>query len=834
MNRSRRNEARYFNENSPRPPVPGEETESYVGRYRSQSPALTPRRSALGCHVASSSCDASAPLGFEPEGSCGIMETNSPPACLRWARSVQSLLLDREGLHLFRNYVTEEGNQYDIDVLEFWLACVGLKEPQNADKTSQLVKAIYRRYIVKAQLEIPEDVKKETKRRLKETWPEENIFDNAQLEAEHLMARTSYPNFLRSDMFLQYVQACQNPEQAGGCPSSSSSRDISLSCGPSLLPTLHEDTEYHPIQHISRSACDTPNELRLTKDVLMATQKTRALDVRPKPEAFAGMYLQPGTSPYHMSSKVRVQYSSYNPVSRQDSELQSLSSDARTESDNLSITDSSVDGMSTGRSKSSKKQYLRHSRAIKESASLNRDPLLHSVIPRTDRAPRELTKPPKPEIFAQELAMRLEILKRDREHQEKVEKLTEDSFVDASDCSISAGGTGVGSTDTTKNLADALCQKLSIDDGNDQDILDQHVSRVWSDPTPSRSPGIVSPKSAGHNYSRSHKQRKDKDGYSTFSIDSGNIHDFAEGDFAGASSLSSSTTHLPKSKSVPSEFADSLHKPDLYLQAGQDQRFRRSDMSRRSATKKSLTELTDSGVSVISDVTAASKDCRMQWRNQIDKKNELKHMRHGKKYGSRSGSLERANREEWGGRAQPFLGDPGMPLLPQPHIPTQLEEAKRRLLEEDRARGGSASSVMYPGPSSAACSTGFNRRILPAYKQQSHEPVFSSQQHQQPQQCPHPSNQSTLRKSRHDIGDFTTVVFNFCDEQFPYRTKIPGHNVTLKQFKEYLPKKGSYRYFFKTECEDLDTKVIQEEITDDSEVLPLWEGKVMAQVKALE
>lgn len=42
------------------------------------------------------------------------------------------------------------------------------------------------------------------------------------------------------------------------------------------------------------------------------------------------------------------------------------------------------------------------------------------------------------------------------------------------------------------------------------------------------------------------------------------------------------------------------------------------------------------------------------------------------------------------------------------------------------------------------------------------------------------------------------------------------------------------RYFFKTECEDLDTKVIQEEITDDSEVLPLWEGKVMAQVKALE
>jgi axin 1 len=42
------------------------------------------------------------------------------------------------------------------------------------------------------------------------------------------------------------------------------------------------------------------------------------------------------------------------------------------------------------------------------------------------------------------------------------------------------------------------------------------------------------------------------------------------------------------------------------------------------------------------------------------------------------------------------------------------------------------------------------------------------------------------------------------------------------------------RYFFKTECEDVDMRVIQEEITDDNEVLPLWEGKIMAQVKPVE
>lgn len=42
------------------------------------------------------------------------------------------------------------------------------------------------------------------------------------------------------------------------------------------------------------------------------------------------------------------------------------------------------------------------------------------------------------------------------------------------------------------------------------------------------------------------------------------------------------------------------------------------------------------------------------------------------------------------------------------------------------------------------------------------------------------------------------------------------------------------RFFFKTLCEDLDNAVIQEEITNDSDILPLYEGKVMALVKPAE
>ncbi|XP_034176194.1 protein axin isoform X2 [Osmia lignaria lignaria] len=761
MSGSRQNEARCFNENSPRPPVPGEETGNYVSRFRPQSPTLTPRRSSFATPTASG-CDASAPLGFEPEGCCSTttMESDSPPACLRWARNLHSLLQDPVGLELFRKYLDQEGRPH-ANPLNFWFACEGLKEQDDPERIHQLVKLIYRKFFLKSQLAIPEDVRKEANRRVKEGRADERVFDAVQLEVERLINETTYPNFLRSDMYLQYVQSCQNPD-SGGCPSSGSSREMSVSCGPSLLPTVHEDSEFVSSIHSSHSASETPgelrSELRLTKDMLMATQQTRAMDLRPKPEAYAG------------------------------------------------------DGVSMNKQRS-KKQYIRQCRAMKDSASLNRDPLAHhTIIPRTQRVPRDLMHPLKPEEFAQVLIEKLENVKRERESQEKLDRHLQESDTINKDAPLEMP------SGAPKALADALREKLLIEEDNDQAILDQHVSRVWSDLTPSRSPGLSSPRlhsperrRSTHNYPRPYKQRKEKDVFSTFSADSGNIHDFQEGsDLVGAGSMSSLGSHLPKSKSVPSDYADSLHKQDLYLQ-GHDQRFRRSDMTRRSATKKSMTELTDSGVSVVSDAppSTISKDIRLlSWLKETDKKADVKHSRHGKKYGSRSGSLERTTRETWGVPAQPFVADPGMPPLPQPHTATQLEEARRRLIEEDRAR--------------SSCKQRHSN-----ISKQSYEPTTQSQSYVQ-------SNQSTLKKTKQDIGDFTTVVFSFCDEQFPYRTKIPGHNVTLKQFKEYLPKKGSYRYFFKTECEDLDTKVIQEEITDDSEVLPLWEGKVMAQVKALE
>lgn len=183
--------------------------------------------------------------------------------------------------------------------------------------------------------------------------------------------------------------------------------------------------------------------------------------------------------------------------------------------------------------------------------------MAHHVVPRTQRmaSPKQMSA----EQFAEMLTQKLEILVREQKAHEKLEKYLHQEN------EVLNGGDALAETcGAPKTLGDALKEKLSMEEDSDQAILDEHVSRVWSDQTPSRSPERRRP---AHNYSRPYKQRKEKDMDSTFSVDSGNIHDFQEGsDLVGAGSMSSLGSHLPKSKSVPSDYADFLHKQDLHVQ----------------------------------------------------------------------------------------------------------------------------------------------------------------------------------------------------------------------------------------------------------------------------
>lgn len=126
--------------------VAGEETEGQNCRLvRSESPALTPRRSSLANPKGSGSYhDSAAPLGFEPEGRSSdiiTMEGDSPPTCLQWAKNLHSLLQDSKGAELFKQYLIEEGWK-QANPLDFWFVCEGLKVYKDPEEIQKVVGSI--------------------------------------------------------------------------------------------------------------------------------------------------------------------------------------------------------------------------------------------------------------------------------------------------------------------------------------------------------------------------------------------------------------------------------------------------------------------------------------------------------------------------------------------------------------------------------------------------------------------------------------------------------------------------------------------------------------------
>ena len=292
-----------FTETAPRPPVPGEENELHSnggtstrssGSYKSHlsakshtsgkshrsdnSPAATPRRSNLDKTNISLSCsfpgvdgdEVNAPLGFEPEGSAAnsppFTENSSPPY-LKWAENLVHLLDDSDGVKLFKQFLDQEQCAYTLD---FWFACRGLKMVPEKDesKIHSLVKLIYRKYIKGDQLLLKPDIKRNLADRLsKKENINQSIFDEAQKEVEESMRNDTYPLFLKSDLYVQYVQmGGDSPKTSNTSSGSNSVRPMS---GP--LPTVQEGEELKR-EDIFKTPRGT---LTLTESALMATRYSR-------------------------------------------------------------------------------------------------------------------------------------------------------------------------------------------------------------------------------------------------------------------------------------------------------------------------------------------------------------------------------------------------------------------------------------------------------------------------------------------------------------------------------------------------------------------------------
>ncbi|XP_032576751.1 axin isoform X2 [Drosophila sechellia] len=701
----------------------------------------------------------------------GVADTskNSSPSYLNWARTLNHLLEDRDGVELFKKYVEEEAPAYN-DHLNFYFACEGLKQQTDPEKIKQIIGAIYR-FLRKSQLSISDDLRAQIK--AIKTNPEiplsPHIFDPMQRHVEVTIRDNIYPTFLCSEMYILYIQqmsaqqerctssgatgsgsagssgsggsslagACALPPTtasgkqqlqqlvppgafinlpvssvsgppAGTCsasgsvygPSTSASSSGSISATDTLprsstLPTLHEDSvlslcdDFEKVQmqegggslgsgSVGAGARAPDYPIRLTRDLLIATQKRR-LEIRP-PGAHGYVY-NPSTT-----------NTSYVPNSRVDSERASVSSGGRTDSDTMSISSCSMDG----RPYIQRRHSSTESKAIRQSAMANKETNTFQVIPRTQRLHSNEHRPLKEEELVSLLIPKLEEVKRKRDLEERARERNPGAAL----------LTNERSSASDRAFAEAIREKFALDEDNDQDILDQHVSRVWKDQTPHRSPGTMSPCPPIPSRRR------------TATHDSGMVSD-------GAMSLSGHS--MKHSKSMPDHSSCS-----------------------RKLTNKWPSMNTDSGISMFSaDTVTKYKDASTA---------------------------------------------------------SKLEEAKRRLEDEPRRS---------------------RRYAQPPMQHLSQQPLasFSSSSSGGSISLPHQPPPLPAKPPE------TIVVFSFCEEPVPYRIKIPGTQPTLRQFKDYLPRRGHFRFFFKTHCEDPDSPVIHEEIVTDSDILPLFGDKAMGLVK---
>ncbi|KFV81157.1 Axin-1 [Struthio camelus australis] len=826
-----------FTEDAPRPPVPGEEGELVStdprpishGFYSSKSDVVrnemstaTPRRSDLD-------------LGYEPEGSA-----SPTPPYLKWAESLHSLLDDQDGINLFRTFLKQEDC---ADLLDFWFACSGFRklEPcmSNEEKRLKLAKAIYKKYILDNNGIVSRQIKPATKSFIKDCVMklqiDPDMFDQAQTEIQCMIEDNTYPLFLKSDIYLEYTRTGGESPKIYSDPSSGSGTGKGL---PGYLPTLNEDEEWKCDQDTEPEASrDSAPSSRLTQKLLLETATQRATSTRRYSEGREfrhGSWREP-VNPYY----VNTGYALAPATSANDSEQQSMSSDA----DTMSLTDSSVDGIPPYRLRK------QHRREMQESAKANgRVPLPH--IPRTYRMPKDIHV--EPEKFAAELINRLEEVQKEREAEEKLEERLKRvrAEEEGEDADISSGPSVIShkmpSAQTFHHFAPRYsemgCAGMQMRDAheeNPESILDEHVQRVM------KTPGCQSPGPGRH----SPKPRSPESGHlGKLSGTLGTIPP-GHGKHATKSGMKLDAANLYHHKHVYHHIHHhSVMKPKEQIEAEATQRVQNSfawnvDSHNYATKSRNYTEnlgmapvpmdslgysgkasllskrnvkKTDSGKSdgANYEMPGSPEDVErnqkiLQWiiegEKEISRHKKTNHGSSGaKKQLShdmvRPLSIERpvavhpwvsAQLRNVVQPSHPFIQDPTMPPNPAPNPLTQLEEARRRLEEEEKRAGK-----------------------LPL------------KQRLKPQKRPGSGASQPCEN--------IVVAYYFCGEPIPYRTLVKGRVVTLGQFKELLTKKGNYRYYFKKVSDEFDCGVVFEEVREDDTILPIFEEKIIGKVEKID
>ncbi|CAG5114634.1 unnamed protein product [Candidula unifasciata] len=928
-----------FTESAPRPPTYGEENELQSNGGNStkssnshkshgsnkshsstksvasakgdhvHSPASTPRKSNLEGNRAADSMTGTvapakgkyedgeavaAPLGFEPEGSAA----NSPhsegtPPHSKWAESLRCLLEDSEGVALFRDYMDHElpGGSEE---LQFWFACQGLKKTIINSKEldhsiTNIQKVIYKRYVRSDKVR---SITKTVKRDIAEKVSNRNvidpcIFDSAQEEVEKSMQSTAYPSFLASHYYTEYLHADTDSPKSSPSSGSDSARPVSQT---GLLPVVHEDKELKNEDLHASFQVPVMNKGSSTGKRAPSSSSLRHA------ETVTGSAIYPLKRPYYPT------HISYAPVSAQDSELQSLSSDALTD-DTMSVTDGSVDG-----GRISSKKHIKY--AWKVLASENRETatgLNRSIVPRTHHPPKDSQMAQNnPNQFSALLIEKLTRIVEEREStarmEEKIHKSEERSVTTFAKANTSASFMPLSTT---------------MEEETAESILDQHCSRIWESSnhdTPSYSP--PRPSSPPYRSPDRHKDLRSKalvhpPGLSPAAYAPRSSHkkrEFVTYDIDDRSMLVSGTTETHRHIHYHHyhHHRDSLKKAhvDYDTQTSGVSAWRTENLQNisselpnpyyanrgRTHTRKNSSNVLkktsdscsnfDSGISVMDSVKTASMNWGhpasekvMKWMMNTDivqevsatvqdmEKSSSTH-RHSHRLNqsatstqqiktcsrSKSAAVRSASVDRTGGSLSLWTGatpavpgqqpsqDASLCLFATPNsIPPQSRTAAVAAASPLKSRSFTSvppkDRMRTPLSGISLASTSHNRTLPPTRTVPSHLDSSSANQ----------SFDIGLRASANTTSLMqnnteTIIGIYMGQEPIPYRHQLPGRAITLAQIKSLLTKKGPFRYYFKRHSDEFGdgAGAVFEEISDNSTIVPLWQGKIVVKVEKMD
>ncbi|XP_035135376.2 regulator of G-protein signaling 21 [Callithrix jacchus] len=135
------------------------------------------------------------------------LEMSPTMEAMTWSENMDTLLANQAGLDAFRTFLKSEFSEENV---EFWLACEDFKKTTNAEKIASKAKMIYSEFI---EADAPKEINIDfsTRDLISKNIAEPTLkcFDEAQKLIYSLMAKDSFPRFLKSEIYRKLINRQQ-------------------------------------------------------------------------------------------------------------------------------------------------------------------------------------------------------------------------------------------------------------------------------------------------------------------------------------------------------------------------------------------------------------------------------------------------------------------------------------------------------------------------------------------------------------------------------------------------------------------------------------------------